>query len=102
MSALADHLHALISRFTSIGRKDVEDIVQAVEGHLVPLLEVARTRLVADVEAIVAEVKVDEQALAKLVATEVAKLLSNAPADPAPVPVPEPVPVPAPVVPPAV
>lgn len=81
MSALIDHLHAFASRFTSVGRKDIEEIVTAVEDHLKPMFADA-----------VAAAKTDEKVLAEAVAAEVAKILGHQPA---------PVPTPAPAEPPA-
>ncbi|MDR3082107.1 MAG: hypothetical protein LBV60_14485 [Streptomyces sp.] len=82
MSALADRLHALLSRFTSIGKADVEEVVAAAESHLLPVIEQVRAEIVADLGQLIAEAKVDEQKLAKAIAAEVAALLGHAPAEP--------------------
>ncbi|MFD7016122.1 hypothetical protein [Streptomyces sp. NPDC059928] len=88
MSALADRLHAFLNRFISVGKNDVENVIMGVEEHLAPLIAQARTELLADVKALYAEAKVDEQKLATLVAAEVAKLLGHTPAQPTPSPAP--------------
>ncbi|MFE4867716.1 hypothetical protein [Streptomyces sp. NPDC056682] len=80
MSALVDRLHSLLSRFTSIGKADVEEVVAAAESHLLPVIEQVRAELVADLGQLLAEAKVDEQKLATMVAAEVAKLLGHTPA----------------------
>lgn len=79
MSALADRLHNLLSRFASIGKADVEQVVTAVEEHLASLLDQARSELLADLQKLIADMKADEAKLA----AEVAKLLGHTPA-PAP------------------
>ncbi|RCH70461.1 hypothetical protein DT019_02950 [Streptomyces sp. SDr-06] len=78
MSALVDHLHNLLSRFASIGKADIEQVVTAVEEHLAPLLDQARTELLADLQKLIADMKTDEAKLA----AEIAKLLGNAPVEP--------------------
>lgn len=83
MSALADRLHSLLSRFVSVGKTDVEEVVAAAESHLLPVIEQARAEIVADLGHLLDEAKVDEQKLAAEIAAEVAKLLGRAPA-PAP------------------
>ncbi|MEV5944432.1 hypothetical protein [Streptomyces sp. NPDC051994] len=85
MSALTDRLHALISRFATIGKADVEEVVAAAESHLLPVIEQARAEIVADLGHLIAEAKVDEQKLAAAVAAEVAKLLNHPAAPAAPV-----------------
>jgi hypothetical protein len=82
MSAFVDRLHALLSRFTSIGKADVEEVVAAAESHLLPVIEQARAEIVADLGQLLAEAKVDEAKLASEIAAAVAALLGHTPADP--------------------
>lgn len=91
MSALADRLHAFFGRFTSVAHKDVEEIVTAVESHLVPVIRSAvkdaLTTVEADGKSLLDQLKTDEQALAKAVAAEVSRLFGrNVPEAPAPAP----------------
>lgn len=79
MSALADRLHAFLNRFASIGKTDVEQVVTAVEEHVAPFVEQARTELLADIKALYAEAKADEKKLAAEIAAELNKLFGNAP-----------------------
>ena len=83
MSALADRLHAFLNRFVSVGKTDVENVITGVEEHLAPIVEQARTELLADIKALYAEAKADEQKMAAEIAAELAKLFGNPPA-PAP------------------
>ena len=87
MSAFTDRLHALIARFTSIGKADVEEIVTAAEEHLVPLLDNARAGLLGDVKSLVSEAvaeakHLESEALADIKAELVAiqALLTQQPA----------------------
>ncbi|MEV5944229.1 hypothetical protein [Streptomyces sp. NPDC051994] len=77
MSALTDRLHALISRFATIGKADVEEVVAAAESHLLPVIEQARAEIVADLGHLLDEAKVDEQKLAAEIAAQVAALLGQ-------------------------
>ncbi|MFB6568380.1 hypothetical protein [Streptomyces noursei] len=88
MSALGDKLHSLITRFTTVGKHDVEEIVTAVEQHLVPVIRGAvhdaLTTVEADGRSLLDQFKADETKLATAVAAEVAKLLGHTPEPPAP------------------
>lgn len=79
MSALADRLHNLLSRFASIGKTDVENVIKGVEEHVAPFVEQARTELLADIKALYAEARADEQKMAAEIAAELNKLFGNAP-----------------------
>lgn len=86
MSALVDRLHALLNRFASIGKADVEEVVVAAESHLMPLFDNLRDELGADIKQLIQEARVDEAKLVAAIAAEVDKLLHPAepPAPPAP------------------
>lgn len=89
MSALADRLHNLLSRFASIGKTDVENVIKSVEEHVAPFVEQARTELLADIKALYAEARVDEKKMAAEIAAELSKLFGSTSA-PAPVEPPAP------------
>ncbi|MGW7001408.1 hypothetical protein ACWGCW_00925 [Streptomyces sp. NPDC054933] len=79
MSALTK-LHDVIARVFDIGRKDAEEVVQAVTDHAAPILRQALTTADAEGRTLVDEI-------AKAVADEVAKLFGrNVPEAPAPAP----------------
>ncbi|GGX40568.1 hypothetical protein [Streptomyces noursei] len=81
MSALGTKLHALIGRFTSVAHKDVEEIVTAVEQHLVPVIRSAvhdaLTAAEADGRSLLDQLRADEGRLAQAVAAEVAQILGR-------------------------
>ncbi|WP_438489565.1 hypothetical protein [Streptomyces sp. S186] len=81
MSALGDKLHSLVTRFTTVGKRDVEEIVTAIEQHLVPVIRGAvhdaLTTVEADGRSLLDQLKADETKLATAVAAEVVKLLDH-------------------------
>jgi hypothetical protein len=73
-------LKAALATFFGRGETEIHALVDAAVADAAPLLDTFRTTLLADVEKLLADAKVDEGKLAALVAAEVAKVLSNAPA----------------------
>jgi len=73
-------LKAALATFFNRGETEIHAVVDAAVQDAAPLLDTFRTTLLADVEKLLADAKLDEGKLASVVAAEVAKVISSTPA----------------------
>jgi len=73
-------LKSALVAFFGRSETEIHAVVDAAVQDAAPLLDGFRTTLLADVEKLLADAKVDEGKLAALVAAEVAKVIGNTPA----------------------